>query len=188
MGVAVILPGLLFFLGFLSIDGWGHIFPKCLSLDEHRMMNIPKSFASNALLPQQGTVSLCFPRRSSKNCSLVWPSFLWSPCFALGPSAHEILCVPFKNGESLFSPVLWSSCTWAQLAFNAGYSRGSLSQCQIPRCGDLTRGWELSFLMQVYVIQLLSSLWAAHQHIWGCIYHIITPLTILKWPSLNLLE
>ena len=39
-----------------------------------------------------------FPRRSSKNCIQVQPIFLWSLCFTLGPSAHENLCMLFKNG------------------------------------------------------------------------------------------
>ena len=47
-----------------------------------------------------------FPRRSSKNCSQVWPRFLWRPCSALGSSARESLCAPFKNGVSVSpSPV-----------------------------------------------------------------------------------
>lgn len=37
------------------------------------------------------------------NCSRVQTRFLWSLCFALGQSAHEWLCAPFKNGVS-FSP------------------------------------------------------------------------------------
>jgi len=49
---AVISPGLLFGLGLLSADGWGQIFPKWPSLEEHMLMNIPKNFASNVLPPQ----------------------------------------------------------------------------------------------------------------------------------------
>jgi len=48
----------------------------------------------------------CFLRMSSKNCSHVWPRFLWRPRSALGPSARESLCAPFKNGVSVSpSPV-----------------------------------------------------------------------------------
>ena len=97
------------------------------------LMNIPESFASNVLPSQQATVTPCFPRRSSKNCSQVQPRFPWSLCFALGPSAHKSLCVPFKNGVSI-SPNPWSSCTQAPLAFNARSSGSSFFQCQIPRC------------------------------------------------------
>ena len=105
-GGAVIPPGLLFALGLLSADGWGQIFPKWPPPEKCRLMNIPKSFASNTLPPQQVTFSPCFPRRSTKNYSQVQPRFLWSLCFALGPSACVSLCVPFKNGVSISpSPV-----------------------------------------------------------------------------------
>ena len=98
--------GLLFGLGLLSTDGWGQPFPKWPPPEKGTLMNIPKSFASNALPPQQTTFTPCFPRRSTKNCSWVQPRFLWSLCFALGPSACESLCVPFKNGVSISpSPV-----------------------------------------------------------------------------------
>ena len=51
MGVAVIPPGLLFGLDLLSADDWGQIFLKCPPLEEHRLMNIPKIFASNGPSP-----------------------------------------------------------------------------------------------------------------------------------------
>ena len=142
---AVIPPGLLFGLGLLSADGWGQIFPKWPPPEKCMLMNIPKSSGSNALPPQQAAFTPCFHRRSSKNCSQVQPRFLWSLRFALGPSAHESLCVPFKNG-SPYLPVLRSSCAQDPLAFNAKCSRGSFSQCQIPMHGDLTWGSELSLL------------------------------------------
>ena len=44
--------GLLFALGLLSPSGWGQIFPKWPPLEEHTLMNIPESFASNVLAPQ----------------------------------------------------------------------------------------------------------------------------------------
>ena len=45
--------------------------------------------------------------------------------------------------ESLFPPILWSSCTQAPLVFKAKYSGGSSSQCQTPRQGSLTWSSEL---------------------------------------------
>ena len=48
--------------------------------------------------------------------------------------------------ESLFPPVLWSSCTQAPLAFKAKGSGGSSSQCQIPRLGSLMWDSKLSLL------------------------------------------
>ena len=49
--------GLLFGLGLLGADVWGQIFPKWPPLEEHMMMNIAKSFASNVLPSQQATVT-----------------------------------------------------------------------------------------------------------------------------------
>ena len=97
----MIPPGLLFGLGLLSADGWGQISPKWPPLKEYMPMNTPETFASSVLPPQPATVTLCFPRRSSKNCSQIQPRFLWSLCFALGPSVHESLCASFKNGVSI---------------------------------------------------------------------------------------
>ena len=52
-------------------------------------------------LPNNEPQLPCFPRRSSKNCSYIWPRFLWSFCFALVLSTHENLCAPFKSGISV---------------------------------------------------------------------------------------
>lgn len=100
MSGTVIPPGLLFGLVLLSTDEWGQIFPKWPLLEEQIQMIIPATFASNVLTPQWATVTPCFSRRSSKNCSQVWPIFPWSLCFALQPSAHESLCAPFKKWSS----------------------------------------------------------------------------------------
>ena len=138
-------PGFLFGLGLLSADGLGQIFPKWPPLEEHLLMDIPETFAYNVFLPGQATVTTSFPRRSFKNCSQVQPRFLWSLCFALGPNAHESLCVPFKNGVSFYpSPMelLHTSPTGCQCR----RSRHSFSQCQISRCGDLMWGSEISLL------------------------------------------
>ena len=51
-GAVIIILGLLFHLGLLSADGWGHIFTKWLPLEEHTLMNIHQSFAFN-VFPQQ---------------------------------------------------------------------------------------------------------------------------------------
>ena len=106
MSGAVIPPGLLFDLGLLSADGWGHIFPKWPNLEEYTLINSPETFASNVLPTQHATVTPCFPRNPPTNHSQVQPRFLWSLCLAMGPSAHESLCVPSKNGVSVSpSPV-----------------------------------------------------------------------------------
>ena len=94
---------------------------------------------------QQAKVTPCFPRRSSKNHRQVWLPFLWSLCFVLGPSAHKSLCAPLKSGVSISpSPMelLHTSLTGPQCQMLGG--GGSSSQCQIPRCGNLIWGSELS--------------------------------------------
>ena len=57
-------------------------------------------------------------------------------------------CVHPPRVEFLFSPVLWSSCNQAPLAFKTKCSGGSSSWCQTPRLGSLTWGSELSLLWE----------------------------------------
>ena len=57
----MILSGLLFGLGILSVDGWGQIFPKWPPPEKGTLMNISKSFASNVLPPQHATLIPVFP-------------------------------------------------------------------------------------------------------------------------------
>jgi len=97
--MAVIPPGLLFVLGFLSTDGWGQIFPKWSPPEKGMLMNIPKSFASNVLPSQQATFTTVFPRCPPRTAVRFDPDS-YGDCFALGPSARESLCAPFKNGVS----------------------------------------------------------------------------------------
>ena len=61
MGAAVILPGLLFCLGLLSADGWSQIFPKWPPPEKGTLMNIPETFASNVLPPQEPQSPPVFP-------------------------------------------------------------------------------------------------------------------------------
>ena len=58
MGGALIPQGLLFGLGLLSTDGWGQIFPKWPPPEKYMLMNIPETFASNAVPLQQATFTL----------------------------------------------------------------------------------------------------------------------------------
>ena len=134
---------------------------------------------------QQATVAACFPRRSSKIFRQVCPRFLWSLCFALGPSAHESLCAPFKSAASV-SPIPWSSYAQAPLAINVKFSGGS-SQCQIPRYGNLTWGSEPSLRWVSLCSIITLSLWAAHLACVSCLYHVIVPPTILVLPPLCIL-
>ena len=54
----MIPPGLLFGLGLLSTDGWGQIFPKWPPPEKYMLMNIPETFASNAVPLQLATFTL----------------------------------------------------------------------------------------------------------------------------------
>ena len=71
MGGTVFPLDLLFGLGLLSAFGWSHIFPVWLPLEEFMLMVIPETFACNVFLPQQATVTPCFPWRCSKKLSQV---------------------------------------------------------------------------------------------------------------------
>ena len=57
-------------------------------------------------------------------------------------------CARPPRVQSLFPPVLWSSCTQAPRAFKAKCSGGSSSWCQTLMLGSLTWGSGLSFLCE----------------------------------------
>ena len=161
---AVFPPGLLFGLGLLSPAVWGQIFPKRPPLVENMMM-IPENHSQDLCFqcpsPTRSHSHPHFPRRSSKNCRRIWPRFLWSVCFALGPSARESLCNPFKNGVSVSPSPLELLPT-----IPAGPQRQVLQGLLLPM-PDLQL-WEPNVGLRTHsyrwasVIQLLSSLWAAH--------------------------
>ena len=124
----MIPPGLLFGMGLLSADGWGQIFPKWPPPEKGTLMNIPKSFASNALPPQQATFMPFFPKRSTRTSvrfdpdsyedfALPWDPVYVKVCMCLSrmgspfsPSAVELLCtsptgLQCQMLQGLFLPV-----------------------------------------------------------------------------------
>ena len=141
----MIPPGLLFGLGLLSSNGWGQILPKWPPPEKGRLLNIPKSFASNVLPPQQATFTPAFPGGPPRMAVRSNPdshrdlALPWDP-------VHVKVCVCLLRMGSPLSPVLWSSCTQGPPAFNARYSGGSFSHCQISMYGGLLRGSEVSLL------------------------------------------
>ena len=152
------------------------------------MVFITETFASNAFPPQWARVTPCFPRRSYKNCSQVWPKFLWSLCLALGPSAHESLCVLFKNGVFISPSPL-----------ELLHKISNDPQCQILQglllpMPDL-QAWEPDMGLKT-LTPIGNSLWYSDfplcglptWWVWGCLYHVIAPPTVLIWLSLCLLE
>ena len=146
-GGAVIPPGLSFALGLLS--GWltgGARFSQNVHLQRMaQLLNIPQSFAFNVVPSQQATFTPVFPGCPPRTAVRFDPdshgdfALPWDP-------VHVNVCVRLLRMGSPFLPVPWSSCTQAPLAFNARCSRGSFSQCQIPRRGGFTWGSELSLL------------------------------------------
>ena len=157
--------------------GGARFFPKWPHPEKHTLMSVPESFASNVLPPKWAIITTCIPSRSSKNCYQVLPRFLWSPCFALGPSAHEHLCVPFKKGVSILpSPM--------QLLL----TRPTAFQCQIIWGPILwipdPQAWGLDVGLRTFT-HIGESLWHSYfpvsglptRQVWGCLYHIIDPPT-----------
>ena len=138
-GRAMIPPGLVFALGLLSSDGWCQIFQKMATSRERQLLNIPESFASNVLPPQQSTFTPVFPGCPPRTAVRFDPDSYGDFALPWNP-VHVIICVCLTRMGSPFPPVLWSSCTQAPLAFNARYSRGSFSPCQIPTWESLMWG------------------------------------------------
>lgn len=134
------------------------------------LLNIPKRFASNVLLPQQATFtpvfSGCLPRIAVRFAPDSYGDFAlpWDP-------VHVKICVCLLRIGSLFSPVLWSSWAQAPLAINARCSGGSFSQCQIPTHGKLMWGSELSLLyVSLCEAVTIQSVGLPTWEVWGCFY------------------
>ena len=149
-------------------------------------MIFPETFASNVILLKQATVTLSFPRRSSKNCSQVWTRFLCSLCFALRPSVHKSLCAlsrmalcfPQSCGAPLHNPHLSSMPNaLGAPSHKARYLawRPDLGLRTLTPVG-------LSLWYSYFPFYGLPTHW-----IWSCLYHVIFPPTVLMWP-LCLLE
>ena len=142
----MIPPGLLFALGHLS--SWlmggarffqnGHLQRKAAAQYSQELCFQCPSLTTSHIHP-------CFLRMSSKNCGQVSPRFPWRLCFALGLSAHESLCAPFKNQVS-DSPSPMELQHPGPTGFQCQIFRGSFSLCQIPTHESLMWGSELSLL------------------------------------------
>ena len=171
MGGAVISPGFVFDLGLLSADRWGRIFPKWPPLEEHMPVSTPETFASSVLPQQWSTVTPCFPRRSSKNCSQACPRFPWSLYFVWDPVEMKA-CVYLSRMGFLSPPVPWSFSTEALLP-SMPDALGALSPNAIPPGMGIQCGTQNSRSCRwVSVTQFLSSLCAAHMMLMGlCISH-----------------
>ena len=118
--------------------------------------------------------------------SKVWPRFLWSLCFALGLSAHESLCVPFKNGVSINSRTMELPYTshWPSMPD----STGALSPNVRSSGMGMMCGSDSQSCRWVSMIQLLFNLWVSHLAGRGLLILCNCPSYLLIWPPLSLLE
>ena len=155
----------------------GPDFPQMATLGERQLLNIPESFSFNVLPSQQAAFTPVFPGCPPRTAVRSDPDSYGEFALPWDP-VHMKVYVCLFGIMSPFPPVLWWSCTQAPLAFNARCSGGSFSQFQIPRCGNLMWGSELS-LLWVSLCEPVSfqSVGLPTQEIWGCLYHVIAPPT-----------
>ena len=120
---AVIPLGLLFGLGLLSADGWGWIFQKWPPPEKGTLLNIPKSFASNVLSPQEATFTLAFPGGPPRTAVRFDPDSYGDFALPWDP-VHVKVCVHLLRMGSLFPPVplelLCTSATCLQCQMHQG--------------------------------------------------------------------
>ena len=126
-------------------DGWGQTFPKWPPPEKAMLLNIPKSFSSNVLPPQQATFTPIFPGGPPRTAVWFDPDSYGDFALPWDP-VHVKIHVRLLRMGSPFPPVLWGSCVQSPLVFNARCSRGSFSQCQIPAGEGLMWGSALSLL------------------------------------------
>ena len=150
--------------GFSALMGGGQIFPKWPLPRELTLMIILKNFASNFLPHNKPQLPPVFPGAPPRSADRYDPDSYGVSALPWDP-VHMKICVYPSRVESLLPPSLWSSSAPSLLALNAKCSRGSASQCQSPRHGNLTGGSKLSRLWVS-----LSSL-----------YHVSAPPTALMW-------
>ena len=119
----MIPSGLLFALGLLSADCQvGPYFPKMATSRERHLLNIRESFAFNVHPSQQATFSPVFPGCRPRSAVRFDPDFYGEFTLSWDP-VYVKVCLRLLRMGSPFSPVPWSSCAQAPLAFNARCSR-----------------------------------------------------------------
>ena len=106
-------------------DGWGQIFPKWPPPEKGMLLNIPKSFASNVLPPQQPPFTPVFPGGPPRIAVWFDPDSYGDFALPWDP-VHMKVCVHLLRMVFPFPSVLWSSCAQALLSFDARCS-GALS-------------------------------------------------------------
>ena len=123
----------------------GPDFLKLPPLEEHMLMIIPKTFPPVFFLHNELQSPPVFSEDPLRTIARSDPDSYGVSALPWDP-AHMKYYVRLSSIGSLFPPVFQSSCAEAPLTLNAKCTGGSLSQCQIPICGDLTWSSELSLL------------------------------------------
>ena len=166
----------------------GRIFPKCLLPGAFTLMIIPETFASNVLPPHKPQSPLVFPgdppritvRSDLDSCGV--SALPWDLVHIKPVCAFQELCLTFP-------PVPWSSYTQALLALNARCSGGYSSQMPDIQAWEPDVGLgTLTPMGQPLQYSYFPVSGISTQLIWSCLYHVITPPTIMMWPPLCLLE
>ena len=103
----MIPPRLLLGLGLLTPDGWGQIFSKMATYRGIHTNDYSRELCLQCPSPTMIHSHPNFPRRSKSSLA----SLTQILCLALGPSAHESLCVPFKNVVSMSPSPMELLCT-----------------------------------------------------------------------------
>ena len=176
MGGAVIPPGSLFGLELLSIDGWDQIFPKWPPPETHADKYF-REFCLPCPSPTTSLIHSLFSQEILQELQSGPTRFLWSLCFALGPSVHESLCVPFKNGVSVTHSPLEHLCT-----------SSTRLQCQMLQVLFLPmpdpQEWGLHEGPRT-LTPIGEFIWYSYfpvcglsaREVWGCLCHVFTPPT-----------
>ena len=137
MGGVVIPRGLLFGLGLLSPGGWGQIFPNWPSLREAHSDDYSWYLCLQCSSPTRSHSHSLFSQEIPQGPQFDLTQILMESLLFSGTQCTLKPVCTFQGWGLNFPPVLWISCTQAPLALNTKCSRGSFSQCQIPRYGDL---------------------------------------------------
>ena len=114
------------------------------------LMIIPGNSASSVLPPEGASATPALPGDPSRPSgsdpdSDGVPVLPWDPAYM-----KHCECPP--TVESLFPPVLWSSCSQASLAFSTKCSRASSSRCQTPQLWEPDVGPQILLWKSLYDI------------------------------------
>ena len=169
------MGGAVFGLGLLSPDGWearflhnGHLQGSSLQWLFLRPLTPIK--------PQSPPVFPRDPPRAEGRSDLD----SYKSCFALGPSAHESLCMPSKSGVSVSPSPVWLLCTnpaGPQYQMLWGLLPATYLQVWEPDVGLRTLTPVESLCSSYFPVCGLPTWW-----VWDFLYYQRrTPPTILMW-------